>query len=204
MKFIWYSPQKSKYPLCILIDLWFNPLYTVGLFHCCMLDESIRHLRGVGSILSLLFYFWWKILLANNVDPDQTSHSVASDLVLHCHIVCLWPFYGFPDKNGLNTKMRKIFRTNYPNLLRGRSFWASLTIWLSIQMPSEQESNLIGLVIRTWIGKSDQLRFSHERYSTVPVVQAATSVVLNSTVNSHQLMHSDEQKCAVKHTQILA
>ena len=32
-------------------------LYTDGLFHCYMLDESICHLRGVGSILSLLFYF---------------------------------------------------------------------------------------------------------------------------------------------------
>ena len=25
--------------------------------HCCMLGESICHFRGVGSILSLLFYF---------------------------------------------------------------------------------------------------------------------------------------------------
>ena len=29
-----------------------NPLYTGRLFHCCMLDESICHFRGVGSILS--------------------------------------------------------------------------------------------------------------------------------------------------------
>ena len=34
-----------------------NPLYTGGLFHCHILDESICHFRGVGSILSLLFYF---------------------------------------------------------------------------------------------------------------------------------------------------
>ena len=64
--------------------LTFNPLYTGGFFHCYMLDESIRHFRGVGSILSLLFYFWWKILLANSVDPDQMSHYVAFDLGLHC------------------------------------------------------------------------------------------------------------------------
>ena len=37
--------------------LSFNPLYTGGVFHCYMSDESIFHLKGVGSILSLLFCF---------------------------------------------------------------------------------------------------------------------------------------------------
>ena len=60
-----------------------NPLYTGGLFHCYMLDESICHFRGVRSILSLSI-FDGKILIANNVDPDQMPHYVASDLVLHC------------------------------------------------------------------------------------------------------------------------
>ena len=46
-----------------------------------MLDKSICHFRSVGSILSLLFYF--SILLANNVDPDQMPHYVASDLGLY-------------------------------------------------------------------------------------------------------------------------
>ena len=36
------------------------------------------------SILSVLFYFGWKNLLANNVDPDQMPHYVVSDLGLHC------------------------------------------------------------------------------------------------------------------------
>ena len=58
-------------------------------FHCYMLDESICHFRGVGSILSLLFYFRWKILCANNVYPDQMPHDVASDLGLHCSPVTL-------------------------------------------------------------------------------------------------------------------
>ena len=50
-----------------------------------MLDESICLFRGVGYILSLLFYFLtWKIMLANIIDPDQTPHCVASDLGLHC------------------------------------------------------------------------------------------------------------------------
>ena len=34
-----------------------TPFYTGKLFHSYMLDESICHIRGVGSILSLLFYF---------------------------------------------------------------------------------------------------------------------------------------------------
>ena len=34
----------------------FNPLYTGGLFYRFMLDESICHFRGAGSVLSLLFY----------------------------------------------------------------------------------------------------------------------------------------------------
>ena len=54
-----------------------------------MLDEFICHVRGVGSISSLLFYFRWKILLANNEDPDQTPHYVASDLGLHCLLMTL-------------------------------------------------------------------------------------------------------------------
>ena len=62
----------------------FNPLYTGGLFHYYMLDESIFHIRVNGSILSFLLYFWWKILLANTVDPDQTPHHVASDMDLDC------------------------------------------------------------------------------------------------------------------------
>ena len=56
----------------------FNPLYIGKLFHCYMLDKSICHFSGVGSILLLLF-FLWKILLANNVDPDQMPHNVAAN-----------------------------------------------------------------------------------------------------------------------------
>ena len=60
-------------------------MYTGRLFHCYMLDESICHFMGVRSVLSLiLFFFLWKILLANYVDPDQMPHYVMSDLGLHC------------------------------------------------------------------------------------------------------------------------
>ena len=69
----------------------FNPVYTGGLFHCNVLDKSIYHLRGFGSIPSLLFYFLWKILLANSVDSDQMPQYVASDLGLHClPVILLW------------------------------------------------------------------------------------------------------------------
>ena len=36
-------------------------------------------------------------MLANNVDPDQTPHYVASDLGLHCLPVAL---FRFPGMNG--------------------------------------------------------------------------------------------------------
>ena len=61
-----------------------NPLYSGGIFNCYMLDASICHFRGLGSIKSLLFYFGRKRLLANNEDPDQMQHYVPSNLGLHC------------------------------------------------------------------------------------------------------------------------
>ena len=42
-----------------------------------MLDESICHLGGVGSILSLLLYFLWKILLANNLSNNCLPTSIS-------------------------------------------------------------------------------------------------------------------------------
>ena len=46
--------------------------------------------------LGHLFYFLWKILLANKVDHDQTPHYVEPDLGLHCTPVIL---LRFPGKN---------------------------------------------------------------------------------------------------------
>ena len=37
-----------------------------------------------GVFFSFLFYFEYKFLKANSVDPDQTPHSAASELGLHC------------------------------------------------------------------------------------------------------------------------
>ena len=80
-----------------LLKFLSNLLYTGGLFHCYMLDKLFYYLRGVWSALSLLFYFLLKILLANNVDPDQTPHKVAFDLGLQCLPMTL---YGFQVRMG--------------------------------------------------------------------------------------------------------
>ena len=73
----------NDYSRVIIISL-LNPLYTGRLFQCCLLEKFICHFRSVRSISSFLFYFWWKVLLTNSVDPDQTPHYVVSDLGLHC------------------------------------------------------------------------------------------------------------------------
>ena len=67
-----------------MLRMTFNPLFNGRLLHCYMLDASTCHLRGVWSILSFLFYFSWKILLANSEDPEMMPHYVASDQGLHC------------------------------------------------------------------------------------------------------------------------
>ena len=45
-------------------------------------------------------------LFANNGDPDQIPHSVASDLGLHCLPILFW---GSPDYNGLIDKRVSTF-----------------------------------------------------------------------------------------------
>ena len=88
-----------------------------------MLDKSICHFRGVKSISSFLFYFWWKILLANNADPDQMSHHVASDLGLqYLPATLLW----FSSKEWVKRlKPRSRLVTNSLNI-RVQLFKASL------------------------------------------------------------------------------
>ena len=57
--------------LLMLIN-YLNPLYTGGLFHYYMLDNSICHL-GCRVYLSLSIIFLWKLQLAKNVGLDQTA-----------------------------------------------------------------------------------------------------------------------------------
>ena len=63
-----------------------------------MLDEFICHLMLTSpfvilGVLALFCCFYsivdGKFLLANNVDPDQMPHYVASDLGLHCLLISL-------------------------------------------------------------------------------------------------------------------
>ena len=55
-----------------------------------MVGKSICHVRGVRSILSF-FLFLMENPVANNVDPDQMPHHVASDQSLHClPMTLLW------------------------------------------------------------------------------------------------------------------
>ena len=56
-----------------------NPMYTGGFFHCYMLDESFRHFKGVGSVLSLLFFFLLENPASKQWIPDQKPHYVVSD-----------------------------------------------------------------------------------------------------------------------------
>ena len=54
---------------------------------------------GESGLFAALFYFGWKILLENTVDPDQTPQDVASDLGLHCLRMTLL-FSGFRVRMG--------------------------------------------------------------------------------------------------------
>ena len=94
-------PVKTTVPggLLEMLQL-FNPLYTGRFFHCCMLDESISHFSGVGSILSLSFYFFYGNSCLQTIHLDQTR------LIWVC-TVCLSSFYAFPGKNRLSTKKLK-------------------------------------------------------------------------------------------------
>ena len=74
--------------MSIAIDMFINILTWSGLFSQNSLDGSISSSR------SLVSFYYYKVcfieipvLNANNdvnVDPDQTPHSLASDLGLHC------------------------------------------------------------------------------------------------------------------------
>ena len=62
----------------------FKPFIPNGISHSYQLEQSISVLRDVRWYFSFLFKFQKKIKQANSGDPDQTPHSVASDLGLHC------------------------------------------------------------------------------------------------------------------------
>ena len=55
-----------------------------GLFYLKSLDQSISSLRDVWSVFIIAIFIGKPVINANSVDPDQTLHSAASDLGLHC------------------------------------------------------------------------------------------------------------------------
>ena len=61
-----------------------NPFMLSGLLYLNSLDQSIYSLR-VSDLFSLLpCFIEMPIINVNNVDPDQTPRSAASDLGLNC------------------------------------------------------------------------------------------------------------------------
>ena len=59
-----------------IIYWWTLPLPNVG--------RVILSFQGCRVYFIAFILFLMEILLANNVDPDQMPHNVASDLGLHC------------------------------------------------------------------------------------------------------------------------
>ena len=54
-----------------------------GIPHCYQLDQYISIIRVVGFFFPFLFKFNRTFCKKNGGDPDQTQHSVVSDLGLH-------------------------------------------------------------------------------------------------------------------------
>ena len=55
-----------------------------GFFYLHSSDRLISNIRVSGEFLSLPCFIEIPVLNADNVDPDQTPRSAASDLGLHC------------------------------------------------------------------------------------------------------------------------
>ena len=55
-----------------------------GLFYLKSFDRSISNRKGFWLFLLLLCFKEIPVFNSNSVDPDQTPHSAASDLGLHC------------------------------------------------------------------------------------------------------------------------
>ena len=99
----------------ILLSVVLNPHLPSGLSHPYQLDESISNFRCVWCTFSFLFYLRKIFLLANSEDPDQTPHSVASDLGLHC----LCPKNGTLGLYGLISPMLTVSQ-QYPCVLKAK------------------------------------------------------------------------------------
>ena len=75
------------------VPIYLNPLYLVDFSIVICWTSPFVILGVLGLFYCLSSIVLWKILLllANNVDPDQMPHYVASDLGLHClPLTFLW------------------------------------------------------------------------------------------------------------------
>ena len=62
-----------------------------GRFCLYYLARSISNRKGVKLFFIITMFIEIHILYANSVNPDQTPHSAASDLGLHCvPVFLLW------------------------------------------------------------------------------------------------------------------
>ena len=119
-----YKKPSKRDRFCISFKSWaywdgrqvscFLQMCPFSLTYCILLDSSTAIcwtspfvIFGVPGLFCHFFYFWWNIMLANNVDPDQTLHYVASDLSLHCLPMTLSRFLG---RNGLKQCFIIIFK----------------------------------------------------------------------------------------------
>ena len=61
-----------------------NPFIPSGLFHINSLDRFVSSIRSAWSVFFITIFIAIPDLNTNNVDPDQTPSSVASDLDRNC------------------------------------------------------------------------------------------------------------------------
>ena len=66
------------------VSVLISPFMPSGLLYLNYLDRSISNSRGVWLTFLLSLFIEIPVLTSNNVDHDQTPHSAASDLGLHC------------------------------------------------------------------------------------------------------------------------
>ena len=64
--------------------LIFNPFMPKGPFYLKPLGWSISFVKNVWLVFIIIMLYRSSLFNANSADPDQTPHSLASDLSLHC------------------------------------------------------------------------------------------------------------------------
>ena len=80
------------------LGIGIHQIMSSELFYHSSLDQSISNCRVYGKFLLLPCFIAIPVLNANSTGPEQTLHSVASDLGLHC--LPIIPIAGFPTKTG--------------------------------------------------------------------------------------------------------